>query len=50
MFSLGGLIFQATEAAGEPDVHTASAAVVPGVIGDEANGDILRGQSALWGD
>ena len=44
------LILEAAEATGEPDVHTAGAAMVPGVVGDELYGDVLRSESAFGCD
>ena len=41
------MILKAAEAAGEPDVHTAGATMVPGVVGDESDGDVLGGELAF---
>ena len=44
------LVFESAEAPGQPHIHLAGTTVVPGVVGDESDGDILDGESAVVGD
>ena len=44
------LIFEAAEAAGEPNIHLTSTTMVPGVVGDEFDSDILGGEFAFIRD
>ena len=41
------LVFEPAETAGEPHIHLACTTVVPGIIGDEFDGDIFHGESAV---
>ena len=44
------LILEAAEAAGQPDIHTGGATMVPSVVGDEFYGDVLRSEFAFGCD
>ena len=44
------LIFETAEAAGEPNIHLTSTTMVPGVVGDEFDSDILGGEFAFIRD